>query len=104
MRSAFDDIKVRQAFAKAIDRDTIIEKVVGKQGVPAYSFLMPGFPDASQEVLKELDVNQYDVAAAQQLMVDAGYPGGEGFPKHGAVAAPGGSAERSRSQARWPPC
>jgi peptide/nickel transport system substrate-binding protein/oligopeptide transport system substrate-binding protein len=77
----FNDIKVRQAFAKAIDRDAIIANVIGKQGVPAYSFLMPGFPDASQEVLKELDVNKYDPEAAKQLLAEAGYPNGEGFPK-----------------------
>jgi peptide/nickel transport system substrate-binding protein/oligopeptide transport system substrate-binding protein len=76
----FDDIKVRQAFAKAIDRDAIINNVVKRQGIPAYSFLMPGFPDASADVLKNEDVNKFDVAAAKQLLADAGYPDGEGFP------------------------
>ncbi len=41
---------------------------------------MPGFPDANAEVLKNEDVNKYDVAAAQKLLADAGYPGGKGFP------------------------
>jgi peptide/nickel transport system substrate-binding protein/oligopeptide transport system substrate-binding protein len=77
----FNDIKVRQAFAKAIDRQAIIDKVVLKQGIPAYSFLMPGFPDANAEELSKLDVNQYDPEAAKQLLADAGYPDGKGFPK-----------------------
>lgn len=77
----FDDIKVRQAFAKAIDRQTIIDKVVLKQGIPAYSFLMPGFPDANSEELSKLDVNQYDPEAARKLLADAGFPDGAGFPK-----------------------
>ncbi len=46
----------------------------------AYSFLMPGFPDANSKALSEENVNKYDVAAAQKLLADAGYPGGKGFP------------------------
>lgn len=76
----FDDIRVRQAFAKAIDRDAIVNNVIKKQGIPAYSFLMPGFPDSSSDVLKNEDVNKFDVAAAQKLLADAGYPGGKDFP------------------------
>jgi len=77
----FDDIKVRQAFAKAIDRDSIITNVIGRQGIAAYYFLMPGFPAADSEAYKALDVNKFDVAAAKQLLADAGYPEGKGFPK-----------------------
>ena len=53
LHKPFSDLRVRQAFAKAIDRDTIIKKVVGRQGMAAYSFLMPGFPDANSQALKE---------------------------------------------------
>jgi peptide/nickel transport system substrate-binding protein/oligopeptide transport system substrate-binding protein len=77
----FNDLKVRQAFAKAIDRASIINNIVHKQGIAAYSFLMPGFPDASSEELSQSDVNKFDPAAAQKLLADAGFPGGEGFPK-----------------------
>lgn len=77
----FNDIRVRQAFAKAIDRDSIITNVIGRQGIAAYSFLMPGFPAADSTAYKELDVNKFDVAAAKQLLADAGFPEGQGFPK-----------------------
>jgi peptide/nickel transport system substrate-binding protein/oligopeptide transport system substrate-binding protein len=77
----FNDIKVRQAFAKAIDKDAIIKNIVKRAGIKANSFLMPGFPDANSEELAKEDVNTYDVAAAQKLMADAGYPNGQGFPK-----------------------
>ena len=80
MNKPFNDLRVRQAFAKAIDRDAIIKNVVGRQGMAAYSFLMPGFPDSNTAMLKNEDVNKYDVAAAQKLLADAGYPGGSGFP------------------------
>ena len=80
MHKPFNDLRVRQAIAKAIDRDTIIKKVVGRQGMAAYSFLMPGFPDANSAALKQEFPNVYDVKAAQKLLADAGYPGGKGFP------------------------
>ena len=76
----FSDLKVRQAFAKAVDRDSIITNIVGRQGIAAYSFLMPGFPDSTSDILKNEDVNKFDVAAAQKLLADAGYPNGQGFP------------------------
>ena len=76
----FSDLRVREAFAKAIDRDTIISKIVGRQGMAAYSFLMPGFPDSNSQALKSEFPNVYDVARAQKLLADAGYPGGKGFP------------------------
>lgn len=77
----FNDIKVRQAFAKAIDRESIITNIVGRQGMAAYSFLMPGFPAADADAYKSLDVNKFDVAAAKKLLAEAGYPDGKGFPK-----------------------
>ena len=80
LEKPFNDIKVRQAFAKAIDRDSIITNIVKRQGNPAYSFLMPGFPDSTSDVLKNEDVNKFDVTAAKQLLTDAGYPDGKGFP------------------------
>jgi ABC-type transport system substrate-binding protein len=77
----FNDLKVRQAFAKAIDRESIITNVVRRQGIAAYSFLMPGFPAADAKAFQADDVNKFDVAAAKQLLADAGYPDGKGFPK-----------------------
>lgn len=76
----FDNIKVRQAFSHVIDRDSLIKQIIKpSQGIPAYSFLMPGFPASNSAGLK--DIQSYDVAKAQQLLADAGFPGGKGFPK-----------------------
>jgi ABC-type oligopeptide transport system substrate-binding subunit len=76
----FDNIKVRQAFSHVVDRDSLIAQIIKpSQGIPAYSFLMPGFPAANSEGLK--GIQNYDVAAAKQLLADAGYPDGKGFPK-----------------------
>ncbi len=76
----FNNIKVRQAFSHIVDRDSLIKQIIKpSQGIPAYSFLMPGFPASNSQGLK--DIQNYDVAAAQKLLADAGYPGGKGFPK-----------------------
>jgi peptide/nickel transport system substrate-binding protein/oligopeptide transport system substrate-binding protein len=75
----FDDVKVRQAFAHAIDRDAIVNGPLQYQSAAAYSMNPPGFPGESVEALK--GVQNYDPELAAQLMEEAGYPGGEGFPK-----------------------
>ena len=76
----FDDVRVRQAFAKALDRNSIIRNVVGEAaGVPSYGILMDGFPDALTSELKQYQ--GFDASAAQKLLSDAGFPNGEGFPK-----------------------
>ena len=76
----FNDVKVRQAFAKALDRESIIRNVVGDSaGVPSYGILMDGFPDALTSELKKYQ--GFDPEGAKQLLADAGFPDGEGFPK-----------------------
>lgn len=74
----FDNLQVRQAFSHAIDRDQLINGPLQHQGVAAYSMNPPGFPGESVEELKS--VQNYDPELAAQLMADAGYPNGEGFP------------------------
>jgi ABC-type transport system substrate-binding protein len=76
----FNDQKVRLAFAKAVDRDSIVKNVMGTQfAIPAYSFLAPGFP-ASDSNGDLKDIQAYDCDAAKKLLADAGFPDGKGFP------------------------
>lgn len=75
----WNNLKVRQAFSHAVDRDGIIKAILQPLALPAYSFLMPGFPDANSEGLK--DIQSYDPQMAKQLLADAGFPNGQGFPK-----------------------
>lgn len=75
----FDNLKVRQAFSHIVDRDAIQKTILGPLGTPAYSYLAPGFPGANGEGLK--DIQKYDVAMGKQLLADAGFPNGQGFPK-----------------------
>jgi len=77
----FNDLNVRLAFAKAVDREAIVKNVLTPvKGMPAYSFLMPGFPDSDTTgALKSIQA--YDCNAAKDLLAKAGFPGGKGFPK-----------------------
>lgn len=73
----FDDIRVREAFNRAIDRDAIVEVALGGLGSPAATFLPPGLPG---NIADERDPISVDAEAARALLAEAGYPDGEGFP------------------------
>jgi ABC-type transport system substrate-binding protein len=76
----FNNLKVRQAFSHVIPRDDIVKQILKPtQAIPAYSFLMPGFPASNSDGLK--DIQNYDPAQGKQLLADAGYADGQGFPK-----------------------
>ena len=71
----FDDPLVRKAFSAAIDRQTMVDDVVGS-GVPATQFAPPGiFGAPNPEVGIKSDPEQ-----AKAWLAEAGYPDGEGFP------------------------
>jgi oligopeptide transport system substrate-binding protein len=74
----FNNLKVRQAFAHSVNRTQIINALLPGLAVPAYGYLMEGYPFAVSEPL-EPDTN-YNPAKAQKLLAEAGYPNGKGFP------------------------
>lgn len=74
---ALQDPKVRAALSLAIDRQDICDKVFEGTREPATGIVPPGIvgytPDA-------FPYSKYDVEAAKQMLADAGFPNGEGFP------------------------
>ena len=74
-RAPFDDPKVRQAFAWAIDWDALV-RLVDPQSVPATSIVPPGIEGRGTGDFSP----RYDPDAARQALAEAGYPGGAGFP------------------------
>lgn len=73
---AFANQKVRQAFAMAIDRDRIVDKILGGMNQKADTIIPPG-------VIGHRDkgaLPAYDVAGAKKLLAEAGYPDGKGLP------------------------
>ena len=79
-REPFNDVRVREALAIAIDRERITEDELGGATEPANTFL-PDDKAGSDEavVAKSASLNK-DQARAKQLLAEAGYPNGEGFP------------------------
>ncbi len=73
----FSDARVRRAIARAIDRETICRVVLHGAAVPAYSMLPVTF-DAHGDYS---EFQNFDPAKARELLADAGYPGGRGFPR-----------------------
>jgi ABC-type transport system substrate-binding protein len=76
----FNDVKVRKAFAYALDRESIVKNVYGEiKAMPAHSMLMPGYPASDTKgALKQYQT--YDCNKAKQYLADAGFPNGKGFP------------------------
>ena len=74
----FDDRRIRLAFSLAIDRDALCRSALRGFAVPAYSMLPPGFPAYQGDRFKESQ--GYNPERARQLLAEAGYPKGKGFP------------------------
>jgi oligopeptide transport system substrate-binding protein len=76
---------VRRALTLSIDREQITEVLASGQ-VPAAGFVPPGFPDHMGRDFFEtagtygISTDDSQFARAQELLAEAGYPGGEGFP------------------------
>jgi len=74
-KKPFDNQKVRQAIAYALNREQYIRQINGGVGKPAGTFIPPGIPGHQDEVQQT-----YDPEKARQLLAEAGYPNGRGFP------------------------
>lgn len=75
------DRNVRLAMCKAVDKATIVSQIYQGFAHTAWGVLPKGFPNYNPD-LEQLDPNQYDPEAAAQLLADAGYPDGAGFPTY----------------------
>ena len=75
-RPPFTDKRVRQALARAIDRDAIASSVMRGSRVPATSLIPPNTAGYTSTAHIPTDFD-----AARRLLAEAGYPGGKGFPK-----------------------
>lgn len=67
----FDDPKVRQAAARAIDKDLIIDRILGGNAARIEGILSPDAFGAS-----ELPAYEYDPEKARSLLAEAGFPDG----------------------------
>lgn len=90
-KAPFDDVRVREAFSLVIDRNYIVENVTKTGQKPATAFVPSGISDApgAKDDFRAVGGDYMDVSAekyqencerARQLLAEAGYPNGEGFP------------------------
>jgi oligopeptide transport system substrate-binding protein len=82
-----DDARVRRALMLAIDRTAICETVTKGGQIPATTMVSQASRDADGNVFA-IEAGDYGIPVdgsgaeeAQQLLADAGYPNGEGFPE-----------------------
>lgn len=91
-KAPFNDPKVREALSLAVDRDYVANTIMQGTYTPANNLVGPGISDAAEnssfeEVTKEKYGNFFDnskyeenLAKAKELLAEAGYPNGQGFP------------------------
>ena len=73
------DVRVRKALSMAINRDTIVNKVMEGKAVSAAQLL----PDVFYGTSKKLKPMKFDPEGAKKLLAEAGYPNGFAMTLHG---------------------
>ncbi|HWA10120.1 MAG TPA: peptide ABC transporter substrate-binding protein [Opitutaceae bacterium] len=76
LRKPFDDVRVRRALALSIDRESLVRNVTLADEVPAYDFVPQNLLGYKSENAFKMDIPE-----ARRLLAEAGYPGGQGFPR-----------------------
>ncbi len=96
-RPPFDDPRVRRAFVLAVDRETLADVILRRDWFPATGGLVPpGMPGHAPGIALP-----YDPERAGRLLVEAGYPGGRGFPVTRALAFSGIEAIVEYLRVQW---
>jgi ABC-type transport system substrate-binding protein len=76
-RPPFDDVRIRQALSRAVNWRRLVPLVAGDTATLATSMVPPGIPGRSDEDF----LPPYDPDGARELLADAGFPDGRGFPE-----------------------
>ncbi len=71
----FSNIKVREAFARAIDKNLIVKSIMGGYATPASQFVAPNVAGFDRGIKSP----SYDLEKAKALLTQSGYPNGFGL-------------------------
>lgn len=85
--------RVRLALAKAFDREDFIQRALFGRGRPAFGTVNPAMGFFFDTAINDISEQRFDVEAARQLLSDAGFPDGEGFPTLQLLTTPAGRRE-----------
>lgn len=93
-KAPFNNVKVRQAVNYAIDRDRIINNILQGQAIAsAINGITPN--TFSGYDIKSIVGYSLNIAKAKQLLAEAGYPYGKGFPETTVIVNSGNSRNSS---------
>jgi len=93
----FDDPRVRQAFAHAVDQKTLVNVTQMGVHLPAAGGIIPaGMVGHSAEI-----AFQHDPHRARRLLAEAGYPDGRGFPAVRALAVESNVSAPKYLHSQW---
>ena len=78
-QAPFDNLTVRKAFIAAVDRQGLIDTLLGGQPSPALTFSAPGVFGHVDGYTEGVGI-PFNPTQAKQWIADAGYPNGQGLP------------------------
>lgn len=91
-RKPFDDVRVRKAISLVVDKHRIVERITRMGERPVSALTPPGTagyhppPGLGDNASSATNATEYasaraaNIAEAQRLLAEAGFPGGKGFP------------------------
>ncbi len=100
-RAPLNDVRVRRALALAIDRDQLVARVLQGGQVPAQRLVPAALRFTAGPASRFSNDLRADPVVARQLLADAGFPGGRGFPRLELSSWPVGAPVTEVVQAMW---
>jgi oligopeptide transport system substrate-binding protein len=94
LKEPFNDMKVREAFMYALDREAWVADVLQGMGSPAVSWIPPGFPGADESETRY----QFDLEAAQQAIAESSYGSVDALPP---ITLTFSDTPRNRTRYEW---
>lgn len=76
----FNDVRVREALTLGFDRERISRDDLGGATEPAKRFLPDAVTNSNKPVVEKSELLEKDYERARQLLSEAGFPNGDGFP------------------------